>query len=303
MKVLIPGGTGLIGRAVGEALRARGDEVIVLTRQASRRPDHVRWDPSRGVPVRALEGVDAVFHLVGAPLATRPWTQARREVLRASRIDATRALAASLERLDAPPRHWIGVSTIGRFGDCGDRWVTPDTPRGTGFLAQLAEDWEQAQQAAAARLDARIAWVRLGTVLTARGGVLPLLLPPFRHGFGGWIGDGSQYTPWIGMDDAVGALLHLLDDPAARGAFHGVSPEPILHRAWCEAIGEAVGRPVRGPVQGWAVRGALGELADALLLASVRTRPARLVDRGYRFREPDLGGLLERVVWEVSRQA
>lgn len=299
MRVLISGGSGLIGGVLAESLRSRGDEVWILTREERDEEGWIHWNTSKGiVPLRTAEGMDAIVHLVGAPLAARAWTPRRRALLRESRIRSTEVIGASLARLDAPPRHWVGVGTLGLFGHRGASWIDDDDAPGEGFLADLGREWEEVQHSAAREVGARSAVLRMGVVLSARGGVVPPLLTPFRYGFGGWLGDGEQYTPWLAMDDAVGALTHLLDHEGCEGGFNGNVPEPVVLREWCEAFGQAVGKKVRGPAPTWAVRGALGELADALILSSLRARPRKLLESGYRFSQPELLPLLREIVAE-----
>lgn len=304
MRVAIIGGTGLIGTALGELLRSRGDEVLVLTRRSPRHPDEVQWDPRKGVNhLRRLDGVDAVVNLAGEPLATRPWTRARRRLLVASRVDATHALHASLRRLPTPPPVYVGVGALGRFGDRGDAWIDDDDPPGDGFLAELSVAWEDAHLAATGRLGARVAVLRMAVVLSARGGVFPHLVGPFRHHLGGWLGSGEQFTSWLSRRDAARALVHLVDTADCRGGFNGTIPQPGTNRAWCEALGRVVGTPVKGHAPRWALRGALGELADGLMLASLRARPRRLLDSGFSFVDSEVEPLMRRLVAEVDRLA
>lgn len=295
MRVAIAGGTGLLGSALVARLRARGDEVTVLTRCEPTEPNQIQWDVRRGIPQpRRLEGLDAVVNLVGEPLATRPWTPARRRLLLASRVEATAALGGSLARLDRPPPVFVGVGPLGIYGDRGDAVLLEGEPSGQGFLAELGVAWEAAHEAAAKALGAKLSVLRMGVVLAAEGGAFPLLVGPFRHGFGGWLGRGEAYTPWISLADASRALLWLVDH-ASEGVYHGSVPDPVRHRAFCEALGEAVGRPVRGHAPAWVVRGALGELADALFLASVRAHPGRLLAEGFTFEDPEVGPLFARI--------
>ncbi|MGC6493635.1 MAG: TIGR01777 family oxidoreductase [Myxococcota bacterium] len=296
MHVAVTGGTGLIGRAVVAALRARGDRVTVLSRRSSADDDVMTWDASRGVAgVRNLEGLDAVINLAGAPLATRPWTANRREVLLNSRVDATAAIARSLAKLDDGPSVWVGIGTLGRFGDRGDDWVTEQDAPGEGFLADLGVQWEAAHQDAADLLGARCATLRLSIVLSEDGGAFPPMLVPFRYGFGGWLGDGQQYTPWMSRRDVANALLHLLDHEL-HGPFNGSVPEPIRNRAWFEALGRALGRPVRTHAPSWALRGALGDLGTAIFLSSCRVAPTRLLETGFVFQDDDPEAAFRRLL-------
>lgn len=287
MQVAITGGTGMIGTWLANVLRDRGDEVVVLTRATPAGPHEMQWDPARGVvDVHRLEGFDALVHLSGAPVADRPWTRMRRQVLRDSRVAATDVLVDSLERLDAPPRVFLGAGGLGLYGDTGDTTVDESAPAGTGFLAELSADWEEAHDRARI-LGARVVVLRLATVLSPTGGVFPLMVQPFRLGLGGWLGDGQQFTAWVSIRDVVGSILHLLDDGEARGAYNCTSPEPVRMAEWCGALGRVLGRRTTTHAPEWVLRGAFGELADALLLASLRAVPRRLEESGYTFIDPD----------------
>jgi len=275
----------MIGRALSAALRARGDEVRILTRRP-KGPDDVLWRPLKGVPrVEKLEGCEVVFNLTGAPMATRPWTRARRKVLYDSRVKATEALVGSLEKLDQPPHTFIGVSNLGLFGDRGDAIIADDDPPGSGFLADLCVAWEHAHTGAEA-LGCRVAVLRMAVVLAPDDGAFPLMVRPFRY-VGGWLGNGQQYTPWLSIRDCVGALIHLADTPEVEGPVNGTIPEPTRNKAWLQALGRVMNRPVVTHAPKWALRGAFGELADEIFLASVRAVPRKLLESGYAFVDTD----------------
>lgn len=300
VKVAITGGTGLVGAALTRALEARGDKVLVITRGRATE-SRVTWDPARGVPnLRRLEGLDALVNLTGAPLAARPWTPHRREVLRQSRVDATEILLKSLARLEDPPKVFVGAGSLGLFGDHGVGWIDDDERPADGFLAELAASWETAHLISADVLGCRAAVLRMGVVMAAEGGIYPHLLRAFRYGFGGWLGDGRQYTAWLSLRDAVGAFVHLIDHPEARGAFNGSVPQPVMNREWCEALGAAVGFVPRTHAPKWALRGALGDLADELLLASCRARPRKLVESGFVFHDVDARETFGRLAADVE---
>jgi uncharacterized protein (TIGR01777 family) len=298
LRYAIVGGTGMIGTSLANALAARGDEVLVITRRAPRSDRELQWDPARGLTSpRRLEGVDAVFNLAGAPIADRPWTTQRRKLLRDSRVRATETLLSSFEQLERPPRAFVGVGGLGLFGDRGEDWLDDDEPPGAGFLAELCVAWEHAQLSAEQH-GCRAAVLRMSVVLSPTGGAFPLMVRPFRY-VGGWLGDGRQYTPWISIRDAVGALIHLADHDRCRGAFNGTVPDPPHNKEWLKALGRVMHRPVMTHAPKWALRGALGELADGLLIASIRARPRKLLDTGYTFvdtdAEPTFQWLLERL--------
>lgn len=297
MRVAITGGTGLIGTALGDALRARGDDVLVVTRKA-RAKHHVVWDPARGwADAQRLDGLDVLFHLAGAPIADRPWTRQRRHVLWESRIKAAEVLREQLVRV-RPPKVWVGVSLLGRFGDRGEEVLDDDAAVGSGYIAELASAWEDAHLAAA-RLGCRVAVLRMSVVLDARGGVFPLMIHPFRMGIGGWLGDGRQYTPWISGRDAVRALLHLADRPLS-GGFNGTVPHPARHYDWVKSLANVLHRPVVTQAPKWALRGAFGELADDILLASVRAEPRKLAESGFVWLDPEAEPMFGRLVGELD---
>lgn len=259
---------------------------MILTRQRPTSADEVRWDPVKGLAPGPLEGIDGVFDLVGEHLADRPWTKQRRRKLVDSRVQATRTLLDALSALEQPPGVFVGVSSLGYFGDRGDSFVDDEDPPGTGFLADLSVEWERAQLAATEVLGARSSVLRMSVVLAPDGGAFPLMVRPFRY-VGGWLGNGRQYSPWITIRDCVGALLHIADTPQCEGPFNGTVPTPITNKAWLKAFGRVMHRPVGNIAPKWALKGAFGELADQLLLASIRAVPRKLVESGYAFVDPD----------------
>ena len=295
LKYGVVGGTGMIGTALADVLRGRGDEVVIITRRTPTTDEEVQWDPTRRVyGLDKLEGLDAIFNLAGAPIATRPWTRARRRVLWDSRVQATEVLIESLARLDTPPRVYVGVGGLGIIGDQGDLEIGDDAPPGSGFLAELCIAWESAHMSSE-NLGSRAAVLRMALVLSPSGGVFPLMVRPFRY-VGGWMGNGRQYTSWISIRDCVGALIHLADTPSCVGYFNGTVPEPIQNRAWCQALGRVMRRPVVTHAPKWAMRGALGELADELFLASLRCVPTKLLQSGYVFQDSDVEQTFEWLI-------
>ncbi len=290
----------MIGRALVDALRRRGDEVVIISRHKLDDPAAVKWDPVKGVQRRAsLEGLDGLFNLAGAPLATRPWTQRRRVTLRSSRINATERLLEDLGDLDQPPRAYVGAGLLGLFGDGGEQVLHEDAPRGVGFLADLAAEWEAAHLGAA-DFGARASVLRMSIVLSPSGGVFPLMVRPFRM-MGGWLGNGQQWTSWLSIRDCVGSLVHIMDTESCEGSFNGTVPEPLRNKAWLQALGRVLHRPVRTHAPKWALRGALGDLADELLIASVRAVPTKLIQSGYDFVDPEPEEAFRWMVAEIDR--
>jgi uncharacterized protein (TIGR01777 family) len=300
MTVAVTGSSGLIGTALVPFLTSGGHEVLRLVRRRPRGHGEVRWDPARDdIDTASLEGVDAVVHLAGENVAGGRWTDARKNRIRASRVDSTRTLCSALASMRERPRALISASAIGYYGDRGTEWVTEASPPADDFLARLAVDWEAAA-GPAAEAGIRVAHPRIGVVLTPAGGALGKLLPPFRLGLGGVVGPGTQYLSWVAIDDVLGALHHALVDDAVSGPFNLVAPEPVTNRAFTKILGQVLGRPTLVPVPAFALRAALGEMADATLLASTRARPDRLDATGYRFRFPNLEGALRHLLGRVK---
>lgn len=295
MRVLISGASGFIGFALAARLEAAGREVIVLSRRA-RRPQDAVWDPSAGrIDARRIEGVDAVVHLAGEPLAAGRWTPARKRIMRASRVDGTMLLARTLAEFTHRPRVLVSVSAIGIYGNRGEEVLEDASPPGSDFLSELAVAWEAAAQPAEAA-GIRVVHPRLGLVLGPNGGALEALLPTARLGFGGPLGSGRQWWSWITLDDAVSVLALAIDDDRMRGAVNVVTPAPVRQKEFAQALGRALGRPAFLPAPAFALSLLLGEMAEAMLLASQRVKPARLEAAGFRFRDPELEPALRRLL-------
>lgn len=298
----ITGGTGMIGREIASLLRSRGDEVVVLTRGAPRSPDELQWDPAKGVSAPGrLEGLQAVFNLTGAPIADRPWTKARRQVLWDSRVKATEVLLKSLRKLDRKPLAFVGVGHLGIYGDRGDEELDESAAPGAGFLAELAQSWEGIELEATRELGCRASVLRMGLVLSHTGGAFPLMIKPFSMGIGGWLGTGRQYTSWLSIRDSVGALVHLADTDGLSGPFNGTSPVATRNYDWCKVLAEVLGSAVMAHAPKWALRGALGELAEDVFLASIHAVPKKLVASGYTFKDADARDTFTWLVQEHHR--
>jgi len=289
VNVAVSGASGLIGAALVSSLEAQGHRAIRLVRRMPR-PDEdaLRWDPSTGVLTPAGPSVaDAVVHLAGDSILGLRWTAEKKRRIRESRTTATRLLVETLTRLTNPPAVLVCASGIGYYGSRGDEVLTEDSRPGTGFLADLARDWEAATATAIAR-GIRVVNLRLGVVLSARGGALATMLTPFRMGLGGVIGDGAQWMSWIALDDVIGAIRHALTTDALRGPVNTVAPAPVTNADFTRTLGRVLGRPTLIPLPALAARLALGEMADELALVSQRVMPARLLASGFAFRRPTL---------------
>lgn len=280
--VAISGASGFIGSALARAVRASGGRVLRLVRRPARGDDEVSWDPA-GATIEAarLEGVHAVVHLAGAEIAVR-WNQRRKGVIRQSRIGGTRLLATALAKLERPPHVLVSGSAIGYYGDRGDEWLTEESAAGADFLATTAVEWEAATRPAA---DAgiRVVLNRTGLVI-GQGGLLQRMLPPFRFGLGGKLGDGRQWMSWISIEDLVAALRFAIDAPDLSGPVNAVAPEPVTNEEFTRTLARVLRRPAILPVPPIALRAVFGEMADAMILASQRVAPERLLDSAFEFR-------------------
>jgi uncharacterized protein (TIGR01777 family) len=291
-RVTVTGGTGLIGRQVVDALRARGDDVTVLSRG---KPGTVRWaDPTaEPPPPEALAGRDGVVHLLGENVAQR-WTAAAKRRIRESRELGTRHLVEGIRRLDEGnrPAVLVSQSAIGWYGARGDERVDESEPAGDDFLASVVKAWE-GEARKAESLGVRVATPRTGVVLAPGGGALAKMLPPFKLGVGGPVAGGRQYVPWVHMDDVVRALLFLLD--GGSGTYNVTAPEPVTNKELSKALGRALRRPAVMPVPALAIRVLYGEMAW-IVTTGVRAVPKRLTEAGYAFARPDLDDALRAAV-------
>jgi uncharacterized protein len=292
MRVLIPGGSGLIGRALCEELAAPGNEIVVLTR----RPDAVVglpagvraecWDGRSTEGWQALaDGAEAIVNLAGENIGAGRWTAGRKRRIVESRLDACRAVVEAIEAAARRPRVLVQASAVGYYGPRGDEPVGEEEPPGDDFLATTCRAWEAAT-VRIEELGVRRVLVRTGIVLSKEGGALPRLLLPFRLFAGGPLGSGRQGFPWIHIADEVRAIRFLIEDSAARGPFNLSAPDPPNNRAFCRAVGRVLHRPSWLPAPAFALRMVLGEMS-ALILEGQRAVPRRLIQSGFGFRFTD----------------
>jgi uncharacterized protein len=298
MKILITGSTGLVGNALVKELRQSGDTVCRLVRPETM-VDAIRgggfdvnWNPQTGELGGAAVGADAVVNLAGASIAHGRWTEARKKDLRKSRVNTTRALVEALAKIVVRPRVLVSASAIGYYGDRGEEVLKEESAPGSGFLSDVAREWEGEAEKAEA-LGIRVVRLRFGVILAKDGGALPQMARPFRLGVGGKIASGQQWMSWIGLTDAVGIIRVALENGAVRGPVNVVAPQPVRNVAFTAVLAEALHRPALFPAPAFALRVALGEMADALLLSSTRVVPAQLEKLGYKFVQPDLAGALK----------
>ena len=297
MKVAVTGATGTIGRAVVHELVERGDDVVALTRDASRADldgvEVVEWRAPKeeAAPAAAFAEVEGVIHLLGEPVAQRWSDDAKREI-RDSRVLGTRNLIAGMRSAGPRLSVLVAQSAIGYYGSRGDETVDESADPGSDFLASVVVEWEAEVSKGASELGLRAPRCRTGVVLSPSGGALAKMLTPFKLGVGGPVAGGDQYLPWIHIDDVVGALLFALDNERADGPINVTAPEPVTNRDFSKALGRALHRPAVMPVPGFAIRLLYGEMA-IIVTTGVRAKPSRLQELGYTFRAPELDGALE----------
>ena len=291
MRVLVTGGTGLVGRPACDALRAAGHAVTIVSREPGRVPARaIGWDGLR----TAIPETDAIVNLAGESIASGRWTAARKAAIRSSRVEATRALVDAVAAASPRPKVLVNASAVGYYGAHGDEPLDETAAAGTDFLARLCVEWE-AEARRAEALGVRVVVVRLGVVLAPDGGALSAMLLPFRAGLGGPIGGGRQWISWVHRDDVVGLLREAVGNAEYAGPVNATSPNPVTNRDFARALGRALHRPTVLPVPGIGLRLLMGEMAT-MLLTGQRVLPKVAERLGYAWQQPELPEALERCV-------
>lgn len=298
-RVLVSGASGLVGSALVASMKGAGARVARLTRPGAAIGDSggeepIPWDPSQAISPDAVSGFDAVIHLAGESIVGR-WTEAKKARVRASRIPATTNLAQALAQAKIKPAAFLSASAIGYYGNRGDEVLTEQSVFGSGFTADLAREWETASTAAA-NAGIRTVQMRIGIVLAAGGGALPRMLPPFKMGVGGKIGNGRQWMSWVDLNDVVGAIHHILRSDLLQGPVNLVAPRPVTNGEFTRTLARVLSRPAIFPMPAFAARLAFGQMADELLLASQRVEPTKLISSGYPFRFSELKMSLKNIL-------
>lgn len=293
MRVLISGASGLVGTEVARQLREDGHEAIKLVRRAARAADEISWNPSKGeIDPEIMERVDAVVNLAGATTGRIPWTAKYKKEIVSSRIDSTRTLVTAINRAGNPPKVLISGSASGFYGEGGSTWLSEDSPKGKGFLSDLAHNWEQ--EAMKAR--ARVVLVRTTLVMSRKKGALGPLMPLLKLGVGGPIGSGKQFWAWINLVDEAAAIIHLITTPGASGPYNLTAPEPATCEQMIVGLGKAIRRPTFFRIPEFLMKLFIGEAAEELLLVSQKMTANKLLASGFRFRYPDLKSSIDWVV-------
>lgn len=284
MNILITGSTGLIGSSLGTLLVRQNHHIIHAVRKPPASEDQVFWNPGTfTMDSKAFDGVDAVVHLAGESITGGRWTAEKKRRIRESRIRGTRLLSETMAGLSTPPKVFVSTSAVGYYGDRGDEALDEASGPGTGFLADVCREWEDATGPAREK-GIRTVILRLGIVLSATGGALARMLPVFRLGLGGKIGGGRQFMSWIALQDLTEIILYVIDTESLHGPVNAVSPNPVTNRKFAKTLSRVLSRPAFFSLPGAAARLAFGEMADALLLASARVLPSRLQAEQYPFR-------------------
>jgi uncharacterized protein (TIGR01777 family) len=289
MKIVVAGGTGFLGEPLVQRLVTRGDDVTVLTRnpQKVETGRAVQWDGrTQGAWSEDVAAADVVINLAGENISEGRWTAERKRKLIDSRLHATNAIVEALRRLPSSTRTMINASAVGIYGDRGDEVLDESSPRGSGFLADLVEQWENAARAAESLV--RLVITRFGIVLASDGGALKKLLLPFKMGVGGPIGSGKQWMSWVDREDALRLVEWAIANPRARGVYNATTPEPLRNREFSHVLARALHRPAIVPTPPFALRLLFGEMADEALLAGQRAVPRRALDDGFSFQKPTL---------------
>ena len=304
MRLLVSGSTGMLGTSLIKAMESQGHTTSRLLRPqtvsrgaAGGAAQSIRWDPVAGeFDAAGAEGADALMHLAGASIAGGRWNASRKNLLRTSRIAATRHLIGALSKLQRPPRVIVAASAIGYYGDRGDEVLTESSPPGSGFLSTLCQEWE-AETARGTEFGARVVSLRMGIILTARGGALPRMMMPIKLGAGGRLGSGRQWMSWLTLQETVRIIQFALANAGLTGPVNAVTPNPVRNAEFTRILAKTLRRPALLPAPGFALRLALGEMAD-LLLDSQKVMPSRLSASGYQFQQADLA----RALWELLRR-
>lgn len=297
-KILVSGVSGPIGAALLPSLRGSGCSVVRLVRGraagGSNDTHEISWDPMKPLAPETVSGFDAVIHLAGESIFGR-WTDAKKTKIRESRVVGTTNLAQALAQAEEKPRVFVCGSAIGYYGSRGDELLREESAPGTGFLAQVVQEWEEATMPAV-QADIRTAHIRTGIVLSPKGGALGGMLLPFKLGLGGRIGDGGQWMSWIHVQDMVGGIHHILKNDLVQGPVNMVAPKPVTNAEFVKTLASVLSRPAILPMPVFAIKAVFGEMGEQLLLGSQKVEASKLISGGYPFRYRELKPSLEALL-------
>jgi uncharacterized protein len=297
MKLVIAGASGFIGSVLVQRLWQRGDALVLLSRKprsptAGPNTKWLAWEPvSSGGWEESIDGADGVVNLAGEGIAEKRWTERQKEIIRSSRIESTRALVRAIAKAKAKPKFLINASAVGYYGARGDETLTEESKPGNDFLARVCVAWEDEARKAEDH-GVRVALLRTGIVLAKGKGALAKMVPPFKFFFGGPLGSGKQWMPWIHIEDEIAIILCLIENANAHGSFNATSPNPVTMEEFCSVLGKVLNRPSWASVPASALALLLGEMAD-MVLAGQRALPKGTEKLGYNFKHPTLTEALE----------
>jgi len=296
MKILISGSSGLIGSSLIPLLTTGGHSVTRLVRSKRGISENdVYWDPvDEEVETSKIEGHDVVIHLSGENVAGR-WTSDKKREIEDSRINTTKFICQTMAKLKKKPKLLVCASAVGFYGDRDDEILTEESKAGTGFLGEVAKEWEAATDTAS-KAGIRVVNLRFGVVLSPKGGALGKMLLPFQLGLGGKMGSGDQYISWISIDDAIGAIYHTISTDSLHGPVNIVSPNPVTNFEFTKILGKVLNRPTIFSIPSFLLKSIFGEMADETLLSSTRVEPSKLLSTGYEFQYPDLENALRHLL-------
>ncbi|MEP6945384.1 MAG: TIGR01777 family oxidoreductase [Acidobacteriota bacterium] len=296
MKILITGSTGLLGEALQKSFSEKGYEMLLASRKEPFDDRHIRWTIEDGfAEPEKLEGLDVVIHLAGENVSGLRWTEEKKKAIRDSRVLGTRNVVNAISKLKSKPKTFIAASAIGFYGERGDEEVTESSAAGDTFLSDVSRDWES-ESRRAEDAGIRTVLLRTGIVLSKDGGALATMLTPFKLGVGGVVGSGKQWMSWIALDDEIAIINFAIENENIRGAINAVAPNPVTNEEFTKTLGEVLYRPTFLPLPQFAVSMIFGEMGDALLLASTKVLPKRLMDAGFEFKYPNLKAAIEHAV-------
>jgi uncharacterized protein len=296
MRILVSGSSGLIGSSLVPFLESQGHEVVRLVRRAPANAHEVFWNPDREeLDHHHLRAIDAVIHLAGANVAAGRWTSSRRDEIWNSRIKGTRTLVSAMERLRHRPFVFISASGVGFYGNRGGEELDEASSKGTGFLSDLCDNWEK-EADLVGELGIRPVMLRTGVVLTPAGGALARLLPVFKAGLGGKIGNGAQWMSWVSIDDYLGIIYHSLLDQRCVHEVNAVSPEPVTNAEFAATLARVLRRPAVARVPASLLRARFGQMSEETILSSTKVVPQKLFDARYRYRHEHLEDALRFVL-------
>lgn len=301
MKIVISGASGLIGTALTDSLKKDGHTVIPLTRSKSNSEQSIHWNIESGeIESEKLENTDVIIHLAGEnisgdnPIQGR-WTEERKEKILNSRVKGTSLLADTITKLNNPPKVFISASAIGYYGDRNAELLNEKSSKGTGFLSDVCEKWENSANKAEEKC-VRVVHPRFGVVLSKNGGALKAMLLPYQMGIGGIIGNGEQFMSWVDISDVVGSIKHIIDKNEISGIVNIVSPSPVTNHDYTKALGDVLNRPTIFPIPALVVNLLFGEMGNELLLGSQKVSPDVLLNTGYKFNYPRISESLNHVL-------